>query len=185
MSVATGPKCTEIGNLFVGHYYRHLVSQPETAHNFYHAEAGFSRLYRNAPSEQFAGHEKIKAYIAQSNYQNCKFLIDTIDSQEKSKGEIIVLATGMVIDADKVVRPFCQTFCLEAVSGTRYLVRSDVLRFLSPDLLNIGETSQKADAAQTEVEHNVPLAKTGNSKKMFLLCTWIWELKSISVIWSP
>jgi len=127
-------------------------------------------VYRNAPSEQFVGHEKIKAYIAQSNYQSCKFLIDTIDSQEKGKGEIIVLVTGMVIDAGKTVRPFCQTFYLEAVSGTRYIVRNDVLRFLSPDLLNIGESTPKVEptaqpevneqphvAEESELKHDVPI----------------------------
>jgi len=39
--------------------------------------------------------------------------------------------SGIEIDEDKAVRPFCQTFLLEAtLSGTRYLVRNDILRYL-------------------------------------------------------
>lgn len=151
MSASPAPKGSEIGNAFASQFYRHLVASPETAHNFYHAEAGISRL-RGAPSEPIVGHEKIKAYIASSNYQSCKFLIDTIDSQEKGKGEILVLVSGIEIDEDKAVRPFCQTFLLEAtLSGTRYLVRNDILRYLRNEILNLGEP-QKADATQVETE---------------------------------
>jgi hypothetical protein len=152
MSAATAPKCNEIGNLFASQYYRHLVSSPDTAHNFYHAEAGFSRLRGSAPSEQIVGHEKIKAYIASYNFQSYKLKIDTIDSQEKGKNEIIVLVSGIEIDEDKVVRPFCQTFCLEAISGTRYLVRNDILCYLRSELLNIGD--QKVEAQPEMLESN-------------------------------
>lgn len=151
MSAPSVPKGSEIGNAFASQYYRHLVASPDTAHNFYHAEAGIFRL-RNTSTEPIVGHEKIKAYIASSNYQSCKFLIDTIDSQEKGKGEILVLVSGIEIDEDKAVRPFAQTFLLEAtLSGTRYLVRNDILRYLRNEILNIGEP-QKTEAAQAEVE---------------------------------
>lgn len=151
MSAPSVPKGSEIGNAFASQYYRHLVASPDTAHNFYHAEAGISRL-RGTPSELIVGHEKIKAYILSSNYQSCKFLIDTIDSQEKGKGEILVLVSGIEIDEDKAVRPFCQTFLLEAtLSGTRYLVRNDILRYLRNEILNIGEP-QKTEATQVETE---------------------------------
>jgi hypothetical protein len=162
MSAATAPKCNEIGNLFASQYYRHLVSSPETAHNFYHAEAGFSRLRGSSPSE-IVGHEKIKEYIASYNYASCKLKIDTIDSQEKGKNEIIVLVSGIEIDEDKVVRPFCQTFCLEAISGTRYLVRNDVLCYLRNELLNIEQKAEvqpellESPIEEPAVQHDVEL----------------------------
>jgi hypothetical protein len=152
-------KCAEIGKLFVGQYYPHLVTSPDTAYNFYHQDASISRIYLSNSCETDTGLDKIKAIIAQSNYQNSKFFIDSIDCQERRKGEIIVMVTGVVIGPDKVVRRFCQTFFLEATAGSnRYVVRNDLLRFLSPQLMNIGEPCEtKVEPTPTDIEQNCPV----------------------------
>lgn len=132
------PKLAEIGNMFVRQYYELLVKSSETAHNFYHAKAAFSRLSLATPSKNVVGHDKIKAHIAQSNSRNTKVAIESIDCQETIEGGIIVMVTGVAVSAEKVAQPFCQTFFLEQTAERSYLVRNDMLRILSPRLMNLG-----------------------------------------------
>ncbi|KAI8910231.1 ubiquitin protease cofactor [Gorgonomyces haynaldii] len=124
----------EVGWLFVQQYYTFLNTSPERLHLFYNKSSMFIHGYEGETNtEASQGQQEIADQIQKLEFQDCKVLISSVDSQASSQGGVIIQVLGEMSNKGQPSHKFCQTFFL-AEQPEGYYVLNDIFRFLREDI---------------------------------------------------
>jgi len=123
-----------IGYQFVLKYYTILGIQPSSLIYFYKEKSTFTVGFEDSKEDTVSGVENINRKIQSLDYQDCKIVLLSIDSQSSVQDGIVVLVQGSLSNKGGIPKRFVETFFLAAQAPSGYFVRNDILRYLkAPD----------------------------------------------------
>ncbi|KAJ3044220.1 hypothetical protein HDV00_002898 [Rhizophlyctis rosea] len=123
----------EVGWLFVQEYYTFLNRDPNKLHCFFNKKSCFSHGHEGETVKQCHGQQEIHNRIVELDFQDCKVLVSSVDSQASLNGGIIVQVLGEMSNKGQASHKFAQTFFL-AEQPNGYYVLNDIFRFLKEDI---------------------------------------------------
>ncbi|EGF79421.1 hypothetical protein BATDEDRAFT_33372 [Batrachochytrium dendrobatidis JAM81] len=138
----------EVGWLFVQEYYTFLNKDPERLHCFYNKKSVFVHGTEGDNTETCYGQSEIHRCIMSFNFDSCKVLISSVDSQASHDDGVLVQVLGEMSNNGGASHKFAQTFFL-AVQPNGYFVMNDIFRFLKEDIDNVYEESEDPVEEQT------------------------------------
>ncbi|KAG0224528.1 hypothetical protein B0O80DRAFT_500654 [Mortierella sp. GBAus27b] len=131
------PTAAEVGMMFVHEYYTLLHKDPARLHCFYDKTSTVSHATEGAePTE-------IQSHITNLDYDDCRVLVRTVESQASLNGGIMVQVLGEMSNKGSPSQRFVQTFFL-AEQHQGYYVLNDIFRYIKD--IN--------DEVEAELEHD-------------------------------
>ncbi|CAO3568541.1 unnamed protein product [Mortierella alpina] len=146
-----------LGTGFVHEYYTFLNKEPNRLHLFYDKNSVLSHGYQGEDVDVCRGQQAsipvtpaIREKVVQLGFEDCKILVQNIDSQTSLNGGFVIQVLGQMSNRGGLAQQFVQTFFLAEQSGG-YYVLNDIFRFLKDDLV---EDDEQEAAEETNTEHS-------------------------------
>ena len=131
LPVPSPPAASVVGTSFVNQYYMCLQTSPRHLYRFYMNHSHLTLAdSATASSSTVATHAEIHAKILALDYENCKAVITSVDSQYTAGNGVLVQVTGSIAGqaGQGEARAFVQSFVL-APQEKGYYVLNDIVRF--------------------------------------------------------
>ncbi|KAF9937923.1 hypothetical protein BGZ67_000695 [Mortierella alpina] len=141
-----------VGSQFAHEYYTFLNKEPTRLHLFYNKNSVMSHGYQGKDVDA------IREKVVQLDFEDCKVLVQNIDSQNSLNGGIVIQVLGQMSNRGGIAQQFVQTFFL-AEQPKGYYVLNDVFRFLKDDTVEDDE-QDIAEEASTEHSAEQPVTIT-------------------------
>ncbi|KAG0311030.1 hypothetical protein BGZ99_010422 [Dissophora globulifera] len=116
----------EVGMMFVHEYYTFLNKEPQRLHCFYNKDSTMSHGVQGEESQS------IHTKILELDFEDCKVLVNNVDSQSSLNEGIMVQVVGEMSNKGGPSQKFVQTFFL-AKQPKGYYVKNDIFRYLKED----------------------------------------------------
>ncbi|KAF9290782.1 hypothetical protein BGZ68_006016 [Mortierella alpina] len=139
-----------VGSQFAHEYYTFLNKEPSRLHLFYNKNSVLSHGYQGNDVDA------IREKVVQLDFEDCKVLVQNIDSQNSINGGIVIQVLGQMSNRGGIAQQFVQTFFL-AEQPQGYYVLNDIFRFLKDDIVE-DEEQEVAEEASTEPPSEQPVA---------------------------
>ncbi|KAG9319665.1 hypothetical protein KVV02_008139 [Mortierella alpina] len=151
-----------VGSQFAHEYYTFLNKEPTRLHLFYNKNSVMSHGYQGKDVDVCRGQQAstcaIREKVVQLDFEDCKVLVQNIDSQNSLNGGIVIQVLGQMSNRGGIAQQFVQTFFL-AEQPKGYYVLNDVFRFLKDDTVEDDE-QDIAEEASTEHSAEQPVTIT-------------------------
>ncbi|KAI8603256.1 hypothetical protein EDD21DRAFT_334778 [Dissophora ornata] len=158
---------SEVGNVFAHDYYTFLNKEPSRLHCFYNKNSTMSHGVQGEDPEicqgQQASADSIHSKILELDFEDCKVLVHSVDSQSSLNRGIMVQVLGEMSNKGGPSQKFVQTFFL-AEQPKGYYVLNDIFRYLKDD--NEFVEMPEAEMPEAEMpEAEMPEAEIIEEKK--------------------
>ncbi|KAF9575491.1 hypothetical protein EC968_002752 [Mortierella alpina] len=139
-----------VGSQFAHEYYTFLNKEPSRLHLFYNKNSVLSHGYQGKDVDA------IREKVVQLDFEDCKVLVQNIDSQTSLNGGIVIQVLGQMSNRGGIAQQFVQTFFL-AEQPKGYYVLNDIFRFIKDDTVEDDE-QEAAEENSTENSTEQPSA---------------------------
>ncbi|WFD23560.1 hypothetical protein MEQU1_002253 [Malassezia equina] len=143
-------KASEVGWLFVTHYYTMMNQDPSRLYRFYTNKSAMVHATEAEETSTSVGQQQIHEKIMSIGLDDTKVVVLSVDSQSSADGGIIVQVLGELSNQGGAWRKFVQTFFLAAQTNG-YYVLNDIFRYIQVD-------SEAAEEQADEGETAAPVA---------------------------
>ncbi|WFD27562.1 hypothetical protein MNAN1_002561 [Malassezia nana] len=143
-------KASEVGWLFVTHYYTMMNQDPSRLYRFYTNKSAMVHAAEAEETSTSVGQQQIHEKIMSLGLDDTKVVVLSVDSQSSADGGIIVQVLGELSNQGGTWRKFVQTFFLAAQTNG-YYVLNDIFRYIQVD-------SDDAEEPDNEREATAPVA---------------------------
>ncbi|KAF9965009.1 hypothetical protein BGZ70_005563 [Mortierella alpina] len=141
-----------VGTGFAHEYYTFLSKEPTRLHLFYNKNSVLSHGYQGEDVDA------IREKVVKLGFEDCKVLVQNIDSQTSLNGGIVIQVLGQMSNRGGIAQQFAQTFFL-AEQPNGYYVLNDIFRFLKDDIVEDDE-QEVTEEVNTEHSAEQPAAIT-------------------------
>jgi len=139
-------KASEVGWLFVTHYYTMMNQDPSRLYRFYTNKSAMVHAAEAEESSTSVGQQQIHEKIMSLGFDDTKVVVLSVDSQSSADGGIVVQVLGELSNQGGTWRKFVQTFFLAAQTNG-YYVLNDIFRYIQVDADSAEEPADEDEAA--------------------------------------
>jgi len=139
-------KASEVGWLFVTHYYTMMNQDPTRLYRFYTNKSAMVHGAETEETSASVGQQQIHEKIMSLGFDDTKVVVLSVDSQSSADGGIVVQVLGELCNQGGAWRKFVQTFFLAAQTNG-YYVLNDIFRYIQVDTDAAEEPADEDEAA--------------------------------------